>query len=187
MQDILFIVDTSGSMDWSGYPFDNSKYDLSLQSFYAMVNYLEKVKKASFLNYGLIQFSNNTIWSKWHSYYELDNVKKALFDMYEGNRTHLDPKILNEALKTKRDKFMAVMISDGEIENSRDVINSCTEMISEGNDFILLQIASRDNFANQIASKGGTVVNIDNPKDMINLVLSATKRKYDRVVRRNTS
>ncbi len=187
MQDILFIVDTSGSMDWSGYPFDNSKYDLSLQSFYAMVNYLEKIKKASFLNYGLIQFSNNTIWSKWHSYYELDNVKKALFDMYEGNRTHLDPKILNEALKTKRDKFMAVMISDGEIENSRDVINSCTEMISEGNDFILLQIASRDNFANQIASKGGTVVNIDNPKDMINLVLSATKRKYDRVVRRNTS
>ncbi len=187
MQDILFIVDTSRSMGWSGEPFDNSKYDLSLQSFYSMIDYLEKVKKASFLNYGLIQFSDNTTWSGWRSYYELSSIKRNLFEGYEGNGTVLDPKILDETLKTKRDKFMAVMISDGEIMNSDEALKSCNEIITEGNEFILLQIASRDNFANKIEESGGMVVNIDNPNDLVGLVLSATKRKYDRVVRRNNS
>ncbi len=152
-----------------------------------MIDYLEKVKKASFLNYGLIQFSDNTTWSGWRSYYELSSIKRNLFEGYEGNGTVLDPKILDETLKTKRDKFMAVMISDGEIMNSDEALKSCNEIITEGNEFILLQIASRDNFANKIEESGGMVVNIDNPNDLVGLVLSATKRKYDRVVRRNNS
>jgi hypothetical protein len=178
-EDILFIIDVSGSMDWSGEPLDGSKYDLAIRSVYGVVKYLEKIGKAVHLNYGLIQFGDRTTWSGWKSYWKLDELKRRLFEGYQGGTTELDPKKVEEAWNSRNDNFLTFMLSDGEIhENFDQAVSVCKKIIDYGNDFVLLQLQSGCKFASILKEYGAIVKFIDEPEDLVGLVLEKLKEKY---------
>ncbi|MFH8120148.1 MAG: VWA domain-containing protein, partial [Candidatus Aenigmatarchaeota archaeon] len=119
LKDILFIVDTSDSMGWSRNPLDGSKYDITLRAIYGIIEYLEKNNLSTLLHYGLIIFGGSTIWSGWKKYNQLNELKKMLFLNYSGGYTFLDANIIEEAVSSSPNKFLALMISDGEINVDR--------------------------------------------------------------------
>ncbi len=180
-EDIIFMLDTSGSMHWSGVALDKSKYDISLRAVYSVIKYLEETGKAPYINYGLVQFGNpeSTTWSGWKSYYELDSLKAQLFTGYQNaNHTILEGDKINDALLTRKQGFLAIMNTDGEIENLGEAQSACKEVINKGNDFAVLQIASRSEFASFMGANGAMVFNIDNPEDLVGLTLSIVRSKY---------
>ncbi|MDE1761674.1 MAG: VWA domain-containing protein [Candidatus Micrarchaeota archaeon] len=177
-RDLLFIIDCSGSMAWENKPLDGSKYDICIRVVYACINYLESIQKASFLNYGLVQFSRKTLWSGWNSYGNLPKLKHMLFEQYQGDTTRLDPGVIDSVSNSRRDKFLAIMVSDGAMENRDSAAAACRRMMKAGNDIVLFEAQSRDIFADMIRKDGGVTVYVNNPKDLIKLSLDVVKSRY---------
>ncbi len=178
-EDILFIYDVSGSMGWSGKPLDGSKYDLAIRSVYGVIKYLERIGKAFHLNYGILLFSDTTSWSGWKGYWEIEEIKRALFKGYQGGNTGLEKKKVEEALETSKDNFLALMLSDGEFNiNPSEALRACEKIIERGNDFVLLQFQSNDEFSSRLKEMGAIVKHIDRAEDLIGLVLERVKEKY---------
>jgi hypothetical protein len=182
-EDLLFIVDTSPSMEWSGKPLDGSKYDMALRAIYSVLNYLEKIGKAPYLKYGLIMFSDpgKTRWSGWKYYNELDELKKLLFEDYHGRTTILDADKVEEAYSSKHDNFLVLMTTDGEIFNP-EAKEACRKVIENGNDFVIFQTMSRSEFAEYMRKHGATVVYVDKPEDLVGLVLRKVGEKYSPII-----
>jgi hypothetical protein len=189
-EDLLFIVDTSSSMGWSGRPLDGSKYDMALRAIYSVLSYLEKIGKAPYLKYGLIMFSDpgKTGWSGWKSYNELDELKRHLFEDYHGGTTILDADKVEKAYSSKHDNFLVLMTTDGEIFNS-EAKEACRKVIENGNDFVIFQTMSRSEFAEYMEKHGAAVVYVDKPEDLVGLVLRKVGEKYSPIIidrRKNT-
>jgi hypothetical protein len=178
-KNILFVVDVSGSMGWSGAPLDGSRYDMCIRTIYSVVNYLEKAGKASYLDYALMQFSNKTIFSGWQSHQSLPQMKKQLFTGYQAGYTGLDPATMRKAMATSSDKFLVMMVSDGDLNVDAEAgLAVCKEAIRQGNDFVLFQIQSNSSFANEIQKEGGIVIDINDPRDLLYMSLRVIKDKY---------
>ncbi len=175
-RDIAFIVDVSGSMNWNGKPLDGSKYDLALRSVYGVINYLESLGKAKYMRFGALLFSSSSNWSGWKEYGELDAVKGLLFTGYQGGGTTL--KRVDEITKENGDPFMALVTSDGDIENAEEAASQCKASMDSGNDFIVFQIQSNSSFASKLEEHGALVVSVAKPEDLVGLNIKAVKERY---------
>ncbi|MGC8676551.1 MAG: vWA domain-containing protein, partial [Candidatus Micrarchaeia archaeon] len=184
-KDLLFIVDTSGSMLWSGKALDGFEYDLAVRSVFSILKYLEYTKKAAYLNYGLIQFSNHTLFSGWKDFNHVKELKNALIERYEGGRTTFNPNALYLAASQKSDKFLAILISDTWIYNNTETIEAFKNVMREGNDVAILQIGGFAKFTGnleplsvELARSGATVRLLTDPSDLVELSLRITKDRY---------
>ncbi len=181
-EDIVFIVDNSGSMGWEGRAFDDSKYDMALRAIYSSLNYLEKCGKAPYIRYGVLQFGwrDRTTWSGWVGYNELDTFKSQLFEKYQNSgETVLDPGKVSKTNEDTRRHFLGIMVSDGELHNAPEAAAAVNRVIGNNNDFILLQIQQDANdFSRSIARAGATIVKVDEPKDLVGLTLTVVKNTY---------
>ncbi len=177
IQDICFIVDSSGSMHWN--PKEGlGEYDLLLRSIYSVFNYLEKGKKAYHLNYSAINFSDSTEFSGWHDYYSLDNVKQYLF-AYQHGGTSFNSSVLDKLLAASQDSFIAIMVTDGGISNMDSTVASVRRIIRAGNDFSLIQIGGSSSFYSRLNGMKVDVNRISSPADLIGLTLKKARRAYD--------
>jgi hypothetical protein len=183
-EDLLFMVDVSGTMGWSGEPLDGSRYDMALRSIYSVLNYLEKTGKGYYLKYGLIMFSDSgkTMWSGWKSYSELEELKRHLFKDYQGGDTILDEDKVREAYTSKHDNFLALMVTDGDIHNPEEAKYVCKKLIEDGNDFVIFQIRFRSEFAEYMRRNGAAVVNVDKPEDLVGLILRKVGERYSPII-----
>ncbi len=195
-KDLLFIVDTSGSMLWTGKALDGFEYDLAVRSVFSILKYLEYTKKAAYLNYGLIQFSSHTYFSGWKDFNHIKELKNALIERYEGGGTEFNPDALYLAASQKSDKFLAILISDTWIYNDTETIEAFKNVMREGNDVAILQIGgfakypilqiggsakftrNLEPLSVELARSGATVRLLTNPNDLVNLSLKITKERY---------
>ena len=178
LRDLCFLVDSSGSMYW--FPDKGEgPYDLLLRTVYSVFNYLEDIGKASVLRYGAINFSNQSIWSGWKTKNELEEVKKVLFAHQCGGTT-LEPSAIASMYTTAKDKFHAVMITDGAISNADSVLKEVQAVLQQGNSFTLVQIGAQTSFCTAVAGLGGDTHIIASPKELPGLVLGDVRARYGR-------
>lgn len=179
--DILFKLDTSASMGWSGMPLDGSKYDMCLRSVYAIIRYLEETGKAPYIHFGLMQFgaSGKTEWSGWKGHEGLGGLKRQLFSGYQNaGATVLDQEKVAAALSGSRSRYLTIMATDGAIHNLDQAETACRQVLNAGNEFVLLQIDSNSEFADFMARNGAAVVDISKPEDLVGLTLGIAEAKY---------
>ena len=183
LEDILFVVDTSNSMGWTGKPLDGSKYDLALRSVFGTIKGLERLGRAAYAKYGMALFSDKTEFSGWEDYYGLDRFKKLVFTGYQAGWTVLDPEKMKTVLAGNKDKFLMIMISDGEIPmaqyaNPPDPVPIVKSVLDAGNDVVQFCIGGATSFSQKIKRLGADIVPVNNPADLTGLVLQKTLGRY---------
>ncbi len=188
IRDILWMLDSSGSMSdsFGDIYYDlvegNGPYDLVLRSFYSSIDMLEKTGKAYSMKYGLMNYSRVTKFSGWKEYKELDDIKKAAF-YFQGGGTVLSPAKIKKVCREREDNFLAFLITDGELDNSSQAADALAEMISMGNDLIILYIdKNRKGYNNLIESMGNSCKShiISEPEDIIGLKLELVNEEWGR-------
>ncbi|MBI2564476.1 VWA domain-containing protein [Candidatus Woesearchaeota archaeon] len=177
LEDVLFVVDVSGSMGWSGKPLDGSKYDLALQSIFGCLRGLEKMGRAAHARYGLVLFSNSTEFSGWEEYYGLDKFKRLVFTGYQGQGTHLNSRVMQKALQGNNNRFLTILISDGEISNT-DAPETIKKVVDAGNDVVQFSIQGSTDFSKKIKNYGAEIVQVNKPEDLAGIVLEKVKERY---------
>jgi hypothetical protein len=181
-EDLLLLIDFSGSMTWNGKALDGSKYDLCLRSAYATVKFLEDSGKAPFMQYALLQFSDRTNWTGWKEYKDLDELKDTLLSEHGGSATLLDPAAVERAGAESRGNFLALLITDGQIQNAQEALEACTELIRKGNDVALINIVGAGErmcgFEKAMESAGAIVKCVNKPEDLVGIVLNIVHDRY---------
>jgi hypothetical protein len=162
--DLAFIIDTSGSMEFNPEAGTGS-YDLLLRANYSIFKWLHQAKKASFVNYAVINFSGqgSTLFTGWRPYTQMRQIKEMFFHKQDGG-TYLDQNAVRQLYQFKKDNFLAIMTTDGAIGNSEEVEESIFEMIHmHGNHFVMLQIGPESELAKSLKARGVDVQVIDDP------------------------
>jgi hypothetical protein len=136
--DLLFVVDSSGSMGWDPKS-GQGPYDSLLRAIYSVFAFLEEQNKAQHMRFAAINFSATTLCTAWKSYSELNVVKRLLF-RHQGGGTVFASAPLEATASNSLDRFLCLMVTDGQISNQGDVVRVVGNMISKGNDFAHIQI-----------------------------------------------
>lgn len=176
-EDILFVIDVSRSMGWSGKPLDRSKYDLALQAVFGCLKGLEKLGRAANSKYGMVLFSNSTTFSGWEDYYSLDKFKKLVFTGYQGGGTELNAEVMQKVSQQNKDRFLTLLISDGDIYNP-DASETIKKIIEAGNDVVQFSIQGNTGFSQTIKKHGAEIVNVNKPEDLSGIVVENIKERY---------
>ena len=114
--DISFIVDSSGSM--------GDIYLEVVTVIYSILKYLVKIGKAHLINYCSINFSDETRYSGWVPFNDIDVVKKNIIN-YQGDNTYLDLEIVKKMHSERKDNFITLIITDGHLSNDlRELLES---------------------------------------------------------------
>jgi len=180
--DLLFLLDVSGSMSWSGQPLDGSKYDMCLRTVYSIINYLEISNKAANINYGLAQFGvrNRTTWDGWKGYEKINELRTDLFKGYQNaGETVLESSTIDTIL-SKRNRFMAIVVTDGAFSNEQDATKACIKMMETGNSLVLFELNEQSNIGGAVREAGGTVIHVDDPNDLVGINLRIVAERYKR-------
>ncbi len=177
LEDILFVLDVSGSMDWSGKPLDNSKYDLALKAAFGVIKYLESMGRAAHAKFGVVLFSDSTAFSGWKDYAALDGFKEFFFTGHQGGGTRLDPHVMKQVLNENPRKFLTILISDGDISGD-DAPSILKSYLDRGNDVAYFSIRGCASFRDQLARHGAKIVDVTMPSDLTDLVLDTVQDRY---------
>jgi hypothetical protein len=139
--DIAFIADSSGSMSSDLIAGDEEPYDLLLRAKYSVLNWIIRTGKAFHMKFGVINFSGSTYFSGWKPYSELDEVKKTLFH-YQGGGTVLNPKVIERLYMERQDPFLAIVTTDGGLDNPEEAAEELVRLVEHGNDLAVVHIKS---------------------------------------------
>jgi hypothetical protein len=101
-----------------------------------------------------------------------------VFSGYQDGDTYLDPEKLSQAEAENGKHFLTIMVSDGNLHNNSDAERACRRVIDKKNDFVLIQVKSSSEFANDMREAGAAVKHLDKPKDLVGLVLDVVSSKY---------
>lgn len=181
INDLLFIVDVSGSMNWTGKPLDNSHYDTCIRSLYSIFAYLEKHSQNPQTKFGLITFSEYTKWTGWYDFNNLIKVKKGLFNDYQNSATSLNITTLNNAFNQSNKKFTTIIITDGDIFNETALIQFLEPKIISG-EIIFFNINTDINHTNGLIKKfkelsPNKIYKITKPEDLLDKVINLNNKK----------
>lgn len=190
LPDLLFALDSSGSMSWrfSADPRSRSAadgpFDLALLAFFGIWHWLEASGCGPYLQYAAVNFSSRTVATKgWHSHF----YSKPMWDVllsYQGAGTKLSPAALRDLRNAHAqansetacaDSFWMIMLTDGEIQNAKAVEPVLQEFMGEGNAITLIQLGKPTRFSNAMRNKGADVIMVSNPGDLVGLVLDRAK------------
>jgi hypothetical protein len=136
--DLLFVVDSSGSMKWN--PINGiGPYDSLLRAVYSVFAFLEAENKAPYMKFAAVNFSGSTLRTPWHPYHELDEVKRLLFKRQAGG-TILDCSLLAGLAQESTDRFLCLMITDGQVRNANEVVRTVQKIARLGHGVALIHI-----------------------------------------------
>jgi len=155
--DLLFIVDSSGSMKWDPKA-GTGPYDSLLRAVYSVLYFLERHGKAQYMRFAVVNFSGTTVQTPWLPFAELRKVKELLFK-HQGGGTTLDCAVVRQIVDASPDRFLCLMVTDGQISNATDVLCIIKAMVAKGHGFVLIQIG-RPSALTQQLHKAGLVVHI---------------------------
>jgi hypothetical protein len=198
-RDILFVLDDSMSMMCDYEPeAGRGSYDLLMRAVYSVFKHLEDKEIIQNMNFGTVLFSSSTYFSGWHSYYNLEEVKKPMLEPDKFNSiggTVLDTMTIVDAADKAPGKFWAVFVTDGEIENRKEVCDAIGYLGRKGhhvsfidiqNSFLAdpvfsfaYQMAGIDSSTKRaVAFAGGDYHTVSSPEDLPKLFLGKAEEVY---------
>jgi len=176
--DLLFIVDSSGSMKWDPRG-GTGPYDSLLRAIYSVFNFLEKHNKAQYMRFAVVNFSSTTVKTPWLAFAELRRVKESLFK-YQGGGTKLDCDTIRQIVNASGDRFLCLMVTDAQISNVTDVFNTVKMMADRGHGFVLVQIGQRSPLFEQARKAGLAAHVINDPGKLEGLCLDYARKTWSR-------
>lgn len=177
LPDLAFVIDSSGSMEYKPYE-GRGQYDLLLRAVFGVFHWLQANSLGWLLNYAVVNFSDKTVSSGWRGWSRRHALHDALFD-YQGSSTHLNVDTLRSLKSRSKRPFTVVMITDGELANTAEVLAYTRYEITPPHGLILLQIGRMTGFAKQVQRMGFSVHRVDQPADLPQLVLGAVKKRMN--------
>lgn len=175
--DLCFLVDSSGSMGIEGRfdPWERKgKYHYLLCSVYGILKYLERRGKAQKMKFNCLNFSSSTISSGWRNYFEIEEVKKILFQ-FQGKRTTPDGGKIKEM--STHGEYLVIMITDGELQNFKKVKDTF-ECVMEKGEFALINCGTPNEFTDFVSAKGEFVKVVHDSADIQSIAIRLAKRYY---------
>jgi hypothetical protein len=174
--DLLFIIDSSGSMAWDSKG-GKGPYDSLLRAIYSVFAFLENRGKAQYMRFAAVNFSNTTLTTPWHPFAELRKVKKLLFKHQNGG-TKLDCTKIQEMVRTSSDRFLCLMVTDAMISNAAEVLNTIRIIANQGNRFVLIHVGRPSPLTQQVQEAGFIVHIITDPKQLCGLCLDYAQKNW---------
>lgn len=174
--DILFIIDSSGSMRWNPRG-GTGPYDSLLRAIYSVFNFLERHNKAQYMKFGVVNFSGTTMATPWHSFVDLNEVKKSLFQ-YQGGGTKLDCAVVRQIVQASTDRFLCLMVTDAQISNAQEVFTTIQLMSGSGNGFAFVQIGRPSPLSEQFQTAGFDVHVISDHRQLEGLCLDYARKLW---------
>lgn len=205
--DILFVVDKSGSVTAGYDPVQGTgPYDMVQRSIYSVFKQLEDNDLIQHMRFGIVVFEEKpNYFSGWHSYFNLDEVKKPLLNPAEygpsGRSTVLDSAVIQEAVDTNPGKFWAIVVSDGGIFNLEEACQAVSYLAQKGNQISFIDVGGvgdgsilsdelkkmmaamgyqqNQAFARHVQKVGGTVHSGSRPEDLPRMMLGKAQEMYE--------
>ena len=138
--DLCYVVDSSGSMQWN-WQLGQGPYDCLLRAIYSVERFLMETRKGPLLRYCAVNFSNTTLRTRWCGYAELADVRRLLFRHQNGG-TRLDCQVLRQVAAESMDRFLCLMVTDGQLKNAAEVAATASDLVARGNWFVLIHIGA---------------------------------------------
>lgn len=176
LPDLAFLVDSSGSMDYDPYA-GKGEYDLVLCTIFGVFHWLVQQGMASFLRYAALNFSTETLYSGWCGWDERTSFHETLF-RYQGGETRLDIAIATRMVQESQRAFTAILISDGEIENSAAVAGYVKRHFTPPTGFVMVQMGWMSRLARTLLQQGYEVHLVRNHGQLKDAVLGQVRQRY---------
>ena len=174
--DLALILDSSSSM---GSVYDRSSYFFVLvTAIYSLLRHLRETGKDIYINYCVINFSSKTWYSGWKEYRELKDLKRKYILSQQFAGTELNPVAINTMISESKGTFLSIMVTDGILENINPAVNAIGKLISEGNEFCLIEIGDlSEELRAGVERAGGNTYTVNQVSDLSALILEQG-RKY---------
>ena len=174
--DLLLIVDSSGSMQWDPRA-GSGPYDSLLRAIYSVFHFLEKHGKAQYMRFAAVNFSATTLKTAWHRYGEWRKIKELLFRHQNGG-TRLNYAVIRGIVEESPDRFLCLFITDCQISNAAEVVDTIRMTVSRGHGFVLIQVGRSSPLAEQIRKAGLPVHIITDHRQLEGLCLEYAKETW---------
>lgn len=148
--DLLLVIDTSGSM--GDYKKSNSRLHQSILASFGFIKFFEQKKG----KIALINFSSSPIVCDWTRDY--DKIIDTLL-INQGNTTNFPIHSIERLTERKKEGTVAVIITDGDIQNWQKTLNILTELCNLDNDVFLFLMDNKNaiNKYSELKNVGGFV------------------------------
>jgi hypothetical protein len=173
--DLLIVLDSSGSMTWSmSKQRLSGPYHTALVSAYAALDYvLQKGAEVAIIN-----FSDGVRRCKWTT--DRAKLEKRLL-AYQGGGTVAPIRDIQNMVSTSDSQVMVLMITDAEIANWDELIDTVRTTTRLKNLFIIFHIGSENKrITKAFQNAGGTLFSIKSIKDLPGLVIRQIRSVYDK-------
>ncbi len=191
--DILFLIDTSGSMIRGYDPAAGTgPYDMLLRSVWSVFKQLEDKEMIQHMNFGVLLFEGKpNYFSGWHSYYEMDELKEVLLNPIKyhhgpfliGSGTDLDARVIQNAVDASEGKFWAITVSDGAIGNLDEACNAMSYIAGKGHNLSFMKMGYWEPystvFGTHIKNLNGDVHQAATPEDIPKIILGKAEEIYE--------
>lgn len=174
--DLMFIVDSSGSMHWDPKG-GTGPYDSLLRAIYSVLHFLEQHNKAQYMQFAVVNFSGTTKRTPWLPFTELRKCKELLF-RHEGGGTTLDCSTIKRIVEQSPSRFLCLMVTDAQISNAMNVFNTIRMMADHGHGFVLIQIGRPSSLTQQVQKAGLAVHVINDHTQLEGLCLEYARKTW---------
>lgn len=163
--DLLLVIDTSGSM--GNYMDIKSRLHQTILASFGFIKFFEERKG----KIALINFSSSPIVCDWTKDY--DKIKDTLL-INQGNSTNFPIDSIERLTERKKEGTVAVIITDGDIQNWQKTLNILTELCNLDNDVFLFLMDNKNavNKYSELRNVGGFVEFASTVNDIRNIVFN---------------
>lgn len=158
-------IDTSGSM--GNYMDIKSRLHQTILASFGFIKFFEERKG----KIALINFSSSPIVCDWTKDY--DKIKDTLL-INQGNSTNFPIHSIERLTERKKEGTVAVIITDGDIQNWQKTLNILTELCNLDNDVFLFLMDNKNavNKYSELRNVGGFVEFASTVNDIRNVVFN---------------
>ena len=174
--DLLIVIDSSGSMTYSMTSKRVSgPYHTALVSAFAALDLALKYGR----RVAAINFSDGIHQCDWTND---RSAAESVLLQYQGGGTVAPVKAIVESCRRAQADVMVLMVTDAEIHNWENLLDSVREMIRLGHKFFMFRIGSReramDEAGQSLCRAGAVVIPVASAKDLPGLVIREARRVY---------
>lgn len=173
------VVDSSSSMGFqpAATGAARGKYDVVLMAAWGMFAYMQQHPNAHQVQVNAVNFSNDTSVSGWHSFHNLEPVKRVLAS-YKGQGTTLDISKLRAAFDSRPGEMLTVVMTDGDLGNTPQALEAFAQNVASGNHLVLLHIGNANAFTKGIQDLKCPVHILKDASQLVGLCLDLAKERY---------
>ncbi len=177
MPDLLLVIDSSGSMTYSMRKKGISgPYHVALVSAFAALDLaLRNNRRVSVIN-----FSDGIRTCEWST--ERSTPENILLQ-YQGGGTVAPVQAIKKLCAQSESTVMVLLISDAEIHNWEDLLDSVGQLTRRGHKFFIFRIGRtsiEDALDKSLSEAGATVIPVDSVQSLPGLVIREASHVYDK-------